>query len=337
MALTGVPTRATQGSPQLLSPPPLPPLPRHHSMASAREARRADVAEEQQPLADTQQDDKHRRTDVESGQQARFAGTPASGGSRAGSHGYGAVPGTRPRLDAGVEDNAQATEKLSNAVDEQARATFNSSSLANATPLGLFSFGLVSLLTAFDKFGAGLDSLYVQAILVGGVGQFVSGMYDFHRNNTLGATTFIIFGSYWISQAVHLLLTQNRIDVAPPGKATGYACFYGVWTIFCSLTLVQTVRTNLALLLTVALSNIVFACDTVAIFFKPFSLVSGVFGLGSGISAFYCAFADLTNEVFARNLVPLRPNVEHAQDYEHQEEYRPRRHAHKAAMAIPSV
>lgn len=330
-------------------------------MSEARNAQWMEAMEQGQALRARSGDDTRRQQQQ---QPQRRQGRAEERGRARGRNGYGAVPQNAPeeaqgwrsasgkfRTSSGSSGSSGGDDDdderytgdgggggtLSKALDAQSRAVFNASSLANPTPLGLFSFGVVTLLTAFDKFGATLDTLYMHAILVGGVGQFVAGIFDFYRNNTLGATTFVIFGSYWISQAAHTLLTNSRIDVAPTGKAAGYACFYAVWTLFGSLTLVQTVRTNLALFATIALSIAVFACDAFGVYFRSAVYLSGCFGVLSGLGAFYCAFGDLTNEVYARNIVPLWPNHEHAQDYAHQDDYWPRRHAHKAATAIPSV
>jgi len=71
--------------------------------------------------------------------------------------------------------------------------------LANPAPLGLFGFGMTTILLNFANAGIyGLDSsVLAMGIFYGGIAQIIAGIMEFRKGNTFGTTAFISYGFFW--------------------------------------------------------------------------------------------------------------------------------------------
>src|SRR6478735_1801601 len=74
-------------------------------------------------------------------------------------------------------------------------------SLANPAPLGLFGFGMTTIL--LNLHNAGLyemnSMILAMGLFYGGLAQVIAGILEYKKNNTFGMTAFISYGFFWLS------------------------------------------------------------------------------------------------------------------------------------------
>jgi uncharacterized protein len=76
-------------------------------------------------------------------------------------------------------------------------------SSANPAPLGLFAFGLTTILLNLHNAGFyEMNSMILNmGIFYGGIAQIIAGIMESKKNNTFGFTAFLSYGSF----GLHLL------------------------------------------------------------------------------------------------------------------------------------
>ncbi|KIJ27508.1 hypothetical protein M422DRAFT_164839 [Sphaerobolus stellatus SS14] len=124
--------------------------------------------------------------------------------------------------------------------------------IANPGPTGLFSFAFSTFLWSFYLVHTrGIQSANVMVavgLFVGGLVQFLAGMWEFPRGNVFGATMFSMYGAFYFSYA--LILWPNA------GVRTGFASasefnnavglYYIVWAIITFLFMFTVLRRNIS-------------------------------------------------------------------------------------------
>lgn len=73
---------------------------------------------------------------------------------------------------------------------------------ANPAPLGLFGFGITTILLSLHNAGITELSMVIlaAATCLGGIAQIIAGIFEMKFQNTFGATVFVSFGFFWISR-----------------------------------------------------------------------------------------------------------------------------------------
>jgi succinate-acetate transporter protein len=110
---------------------------------------------------------------------------------------------------------------------------------SNPAPLGLFGFGITTLvlsvmnanLVSFDK---NVPVVLGLAIAYGGLAQLLAGMWEFRTGNTFGAVAFTSYGAFWIS---FYFLVQVQLPEIAKGGDVGNALglYLWAWGIFTGL------------------------------------------------------------------------------------------------------
>src|ERR1022692_3803409 len=74
-------------------------------------------------------------------------------------------------------------------------------SLANPAPLGLFGFGMTTVLLNLHNAGFfEMNSMILaMGLFYGGIAQVIAGIFEYRKNNTFGMTAFISYGSFWLT------------------------------------------------------------------------------------------------------------------------------------------
>lgn len=178
---------------------------------------------------------------------------------------------------------------------------------ANPAPLGLFAFGMTTILlnlhnAGFFEMNAMILSM---GIFYGGIAQIIAGIMESKKNNTFGFTAFISYGFFWLTLVGLIVFPKSGWMAAPPADAM--IAYLIVWGIFTALLFIGTLRISKALQFVFASLTILFfllaigdATGNAAI--KTFA---GYEGIVCGASAVYAAIAGLLNEVYGRTLLPL--------------------------------
>jgi succinate-acetate transporter protein len=181
---------------------------------------------------------------------------------------------------------------------------------ANPAPLGLFGFGMTTVL--LNLHNAGLYKLNTMVLAMGlcygGTAQVIAGIMEYKKNNTFGTTAFISYGFFWLSLVALILLPKSDALGGPDDNA--WASYLGIWGLFTLGLFVGTLRLNCAL-------QVVFGSLVVLFFllasehaFKlspggGFAEITGVEGIFCGLSAMYTGLAVVLNEVYGSTVLPL--------------------------------
>src|SRR5450755_3000955 len=181
--------------------------------------------------------------------------------------------------------------------------------LANPAPLGLFGFGMTTVLLNLHNAGFyEMNSMILaMGLFYGGLAQVIAGILEYKKNNTFGMTAFISYGFFWISLVALILMAKWGWISATPG--TALVAYLILWGIFTLLLFVGTLRINMAL-------QFVFGSLTILFFLlaigdatknQSISRFAGYEGIVCGGSAIYTGIANLLNEVYGYTVLPLGP------------------------------
>jgi succinate-acetate transporter protein len=182
-------------------------------------------------------------------------------------------------------------------------------SLANPAPLGLFGFGMTTVLLNLHNAGFyEMNSMILSmGLFYGGLAQVIAGILEYKKNNTFGMTAFISYGFFWISLVGLIFMGKRGWITATPG--TALVAYLILWGIFTLLLFFGTLRINKAL-------QFVFGSLTILFFLlaigdatknESISKFAGYEGIICGGSAIYTGIANLLNEVYGYIVLPLGP------------------------------
>ena len=92
---------------------------------------------------------------------------------------------------------------------------------ANPAPLGLFGFGMTTIL--LNLHNAGLyemnSMILAMGLFYGGTAQVIAGILEYKKNNTFGMTAFISYGFFWISLVALIFMGKWGWISPTPGPA----------------------------------------------------------------------------------------------------------------------
>jgi succinate-acetate transporter protein len=179
----------------------------------------------------------------------------------------------------------------------------------NASPLGLLGFGfttiLLNLLNAEILPSTSMSVILSMGIFYGGIAQIVAGIFEAKQNQTFGATAFLSYGLFWLSfVALNLFPMMGLTPIASPAAVGVYLILWGVFTAGMSMA---TIKKNIALQTVFVSLTILFFLLAISDFTGSTILrrVAGYEGLFCGASAVYLAFAEIINDVFDREILPI--------------------------------
>ena len=179
----------------------------------------------------------------------------------------------------------------------------------NASPLGLMGFGLttilLNLLNADILPSTSMSVILSMGLFYGGIAQIVAGVFEAKQDHTFGATVFLSYGFFWLSFfGLNLFPMAGLTPLAPPDAVGIYLALWGVFTAGMS---VVTFKKNTALQTIFVSLTILFFLLAASDFTSNAVLrrVAGYEGLFCGASAIYLAFAEIINEVYDREILPI--------------------------------
>ena len=181
--------------------------------------------------------------------------------------------------------------------------------LANTAPLGLFGFGMTTVL--LNLHNAGLyemnSMILAMGLFYGGAAQVIAGILEFKKNNTFGMTAFISYGFFWISLVALIFMAKWGWISPTPGSAL--VAYLIMWGFFTLLLFFGTLRINKALQLVFGSLTILFFLLAIgdATKIESISRIAGYEGIVCGGLAIYTGIANLLNEVYGYTVLPLGP------------------------------
>lgn len=179
---------------------------------------------------------------------------------------------------------------------------------ANPAPLGLFGFGMTTVLLNLHNAGFfGLNSMILaMGICYGGAAQILAGIFEWKKNNLFGATAFISYGFFWLSLVAIILLP--KVDASFKSDETAMAAYLGMWGLFTLGLFIASLRLSVAVQVIFATLTLLFFLLAIGDYsnagpaFRHFTGYEGIF---CGFSAFYAGLAQVLNETFGRTVLPL--------------------------------
>lgn len=182
-------------------------------------------------------------------------------------------------------------------------------STANPAPLGLFGFGMTTVLLNFHNAGLyELNSMIIgMGIFVGGIAQIIAGIQEWKKNNTFGATAFTAYGSFWITLVTIWLLPKTSIGAGLKSDEVAMGWFLLMWGIFTAYMFIGTLRLNRALQVVFGSLIVLFLLLSIGDFtgIKEIKVIAGIEGIFCGLSAIYASAAQILNEVYGKIILPL--------------------------------
>jgi succinate-acetate transporter protein len=178
---------------------------------------------------------------------------------------------------------------------------------ANPAPLGLFGFGMTTVLLNIHNAGFyEMNSMILaMGIFYGGLAQVIAGVLESKKNNTFGMTAFISYGFFWLT-LVGLIFMSKWGWITATSKSS-LATYLLVWGIFTLLLFIGTLKLNRALQFVFATLTILFFLLAIGNYTENESIITfaGYEGIICGSSAIYTGIANLLNEVYGRKVLPL--------------------------------
>jgi succinate-acetate transporter protein len=193
----------------------------------------------------------------------------------------------------------QATEK----------ASTTASILANPAPLGLMGFGATTVLLNLHNAGiiaaTSLGMIFAMGIFYGGIAQILAGIFEFRKGNTFGTLAFTSYGLFWISLVALLLFPKMGLAAAVDNVSMAF--YLGIWGLFTLYLFVGTLKKNRALQVVFATLTILFFLLAIGDYTKIdwIKTLAGYEGIICGLSAIYLACAEVLNETYGRQVLPV--------------------------------
>jgi len=178
---------------------------------------------------------------------------------------------------------------------------------ANPAPLGLFGFGMTTVLLNIHNAGFfEMNSMILaMGIFYGGIAQLIAGILESKKNNTFGMTAFISYGSFWLTLVALILMAKWGWVGATTSNAL--ATYLLLWGIFTGLLFIGTLRLNRALQFVFATLTILFFLLAIGDYTNNTAIktFAGYEGIICGLSAIYTGIANLLNEVYGKKVLPI--------------------------------
>lgn len=179
---------------------------------------------------------------------------------------------------------------------------------ANPAPLGLFGFGMTTILlnlhnAGFFKMNA---MILAMGLCYGGAAQVVAGALEYKKNNTFGMTAFLSYGFFWLSLVAIILLPKIDATLKPDDPAM--ASYLGLWGLFTFGLFIGTFRISVALQVvfgTLVILFLMLAAGHAFHLSESFEHLSGLEGIFCGASACYAGLAHVLNELCEKIVLPL--------------------------------
>ena len=182
---------------------------------------------------------------------------------------------------------------------------------ANPAPLGLFGFGMTTILLNLHNAGIyEMNSMILaMGLFYGGMAQIIAGILESKKNNSFGMTAFISYGFFWLTLVA--LIVMPKWGWIPAASNDAMIAYLIMWGIFTLLLFFGTLRISKAL-------QFVFGTLTMLFFLlaaghitgnESLEKLTGYEGILCGASAVYTGIAGLLNEIYARTVLPTGPVV----------------------------
>lgn len=180
---------------------------------------------------------------------------------------------------------------------------------ANPAPLGLLGFGMTTVLLNIHNAGFfPLNAMILaMGIFYGGLAQIVAGIMEWKKNNTFGTTAFTSYGFFWLTLVG--LLVMPKFGWAEAAEPKAMAAYLFMWGLFTLVMFIGTLKISRALQLVFGSLTILFFLLALGDYTgsETIKLIAGYEGIICGFTAIYTGLAQVINEVYGKDILPLGP------------------------------
>jgi len=178
---------------------------------------------------------------------------------------------------------------------------------ANPAPLGLLGFGMTPVLLNIHNAGFIPMSAMILAMVIfyGGIAQVIAGIMEWKKNNTFGTTAFTSYGFFWLSLVA--LMVMPKLGLAEAADKKAMAAYLFMWGLFTFVMFIGTLKISRALQFVFLSVAILFFLLAAGDFTgsEAITRIAGYEGIICGFSAIYAALAQVINELYGKEVMPL--------------------------------
>jgi hypothetical protein len=179
---------------------------------------------------------------------------------------------------------------------------------ANPAPLGLFGFGMTTVLLNLHNAGFfGMNSMILgMGLCYGGAAQVVAGVQEWKKNNVFGATAFTSYGFFWLSLVA--IVALPNWSAAWKSDEHAMAAYLAMWGLFTLGLFIGSLRLSVAVQLVFATLTVLFfllAYGNYASASPGFKHFTGYEGVLCGLLACYTGLGQILNEMYGKTVLPL--------------------------------
>ncbi|MDO6388016.1 MULTISPECIES: acetate uptake transporter [Uliginosibacterium] len=178
---------------------------------------------------------------------------------------------------------------------------------ANPAPLGLLGFGMTTVL--LNLHNAGLfemnSMILAMGIFYGGIAQVIAGLMEWKKGNTFGTVAFTSYGFFWLTLVG--LVTFPKTGLMDATSTGGLVAFLVMWGIFTAVLFVGTLKLSRITQLVFGSLVVLFALLAIgdATGNEAIKHLAGWEGILCGAFAIYDAAAQIINEIYGRDVLPM--------------------------------
>jgi succinate-acetate transporter protein len=179
--------------------------------------------------------------------------------------------------------------------------------IANPTALGLFGFGVTTVLLSLANMGV-LDltmAIIAVAIVLGGFAEIIAGLFELNLGNTFAGTVFVSFGLFWLSLVMILLLPEIAgVKVADPVGIGVYLLLFALYSLLLFIDTTKGILTLKALLLLVFFLFLTLGLGYV-LGMAILITLGGIIGVIAGLLGIYMCCGMIINEDWGEEVCKL--------------------------------
>ncbi len=179
--------------------------------------------------------------------------------------------------------------------------------VSNPTALGLFGFGVTTILLSLANLGVLDLSIVIIAVatLLGGFAEIIAGLFELKLGNTFAGTVFVAFGLFWLSLVLILLLPQIGNVVVADNVGIGiYLFIYGIFSLALFISTLKSIMSLKILLLFVTLLFLSLAGAYIT-GMALFTTIGGIIGVIAGALGIYMSSGMIINEDWKEEVCKL--------------------------------
>jgi len=186
--------------------------------------------------------------------------------------------------------------------------------IANPGPTGMWAFSITVFLWSFYVVGTRSVSsdhaIIGMGLFVGGLAQFMAGMWEFPRGNVFGSAFFTLFGSFWLSYAASIIfLGVDSFNNEPTGTSDAIGLYLMVWAIVSFFFFMGVVRHNIAFSVLTFFWSLSFLMISISQWSHRHSQglrdAGGAFGFVTAVTSLYIGLSQLHNAEYSLFRMPL--------------------------------